>query len=86
MGDSVAFTVHMPKSVFDNLEARAKRAGRDIDDLACEALVRHLEHVAAVEEAIAEADAEGGGPWIAHADVVRWLESWGTEHELPPPT
>lgn len=85
MSDTEALTIRVPKSVLDELRSQAERTGRDVDELADEALVRHLEHVAAVEEAIAEADAEGGGPWIAHEDVVRWLESWGTKHELPPP-
>jgi predicted transcriptional regulator len=35
-------------------------------------------------------DAEGmaayrAGRFVPHAKVVEWLESWGTEHELPCP-
>jgi predicted transcriptional regulator len=39
-------------------------------------------HLAAIDEVIAEADAE---ILIAHDDVVAWLASWGTAHELPMP-
>jgi len=31
-------------------------------------------------------DARSGKPGIPHEEVVRWTESWGTEHELPRPT
>lgn len=37
---------------------------------------------AAVREGIADAEA---GRTIPHEDVRRWLLSWGTEKELPPP-
>ena len=37
----------------------------------------------AIDEAIAEDDS--GAPGIPHEDVVRWLESWGTDNELPSP-
>lgn len=37
---------------------------------------------AAVQEGIDDADA---GRAIPYDDVRRWLLSWGTENELPPP-
>lgn len=39
--------------------------------------------VAAVEEGLADLDA---GRTVPYEDVRRWLLSWGTENELPPPT
>ncbi len=39
-------------------------------------------YVAAIKEGVADGDA---GRVIAYDDVRRWLLSWGTEHELPPP-
>lgn len=36
-----------------------------------------------IQEGIAEADA---GKFVPHADVKSWLESWGTDNELPPPS
>jgi predicted transcriptional regulator len=41
---------------------------------------------AAEARAIAEARAQiAGGEGIPLADMVRWLDSWGTPDELPPP-
>jgi predicted transcriptional regulator len=40
------------------------------------------EFLAAVQEGIADADA---GRMIPYEKVRRWLLSWGTENELPPP-
>ncbi len=36
----------------------------------------------AVEEGLADAKA---GRLVDGESVMRWLESWGTDHELPPP-
>jgi predicted transcriptional regulator len=36
-------------------------------------------------EAVAKADANPDAG-IPHEEVCKWLESWGTENELPPPT
>ena len=38
--------------------------------------------VAAVEEGLADLEA---GRTVPYEDVRRWLLSWGTEGELPPP-
>lgn len=38
----------------------------------------------AILEAVAKADANPDA-CIPHEEVCRWLESWGTENELPPP-
>ena len=38
--------------------------------------------IKAVQEGIADADA---GRTVPYEDVRRWLLSWGTEAELPPP-
>ena len=40
------------------------------------------EFLAAVDEGIADADA---GRMIPYQKIRRWLLSWGTENELPPP-
>lgn len=41
---------------------------------------RILDHM---EASFAEAD--GSGAWISHESMTKWLKSWGTENELPPP-
>jgi predicted transcriptional regulator len=40
------------------------------------------EFLAAVDEGLADADA---GRLIPYQKIRRWLLSWGTENELPPP-
>ncbi len=41
---------------------------------------------AAEEQALAEAEAEiAAGKFISHEAMRRWLLSWGTANELPPP-
>ena len=37
-----------------------------------------VEHIKA-----ALAEDKAGGPGVPHEEVVRWIESWGTDHELP---
>ena len=36
-------------------------------------------YVARIQAALAEA--RSGAPGVPHAEVIRWIESWGTEHE-----
>lgn len=36
----------------------------------------------AIERGLADIEA---GRVVSHEEVVRWLQSWGTDHELPPP-
>ena len=31
------------------------------------------------------AEDEAGGPGVPHEEVVRWMKSWETDHELPMP-
>jgi len=41
----------------------------------------------AKRRAIAEARADvAGGRLISHADMCKWLDSWGKPDELPPPS
>ena len=41
------------------------------------------QEIAKIKQTLAEAKA--GGPFVAHEEVVRWMESWGTDNELPRP-
>lgn len=55
-------------------------------DPAPELGVFDIEDSEAKARAIAEAEAElAAGKGVPWADVKRWLESWGTANELPPP-
>ena len=39
--------------------------------------------LAQIKEGLAED--EQGVPGVRHEEVVRWMRSWGTDHELPMP-
>ena len=40
--------------------------------------------VARIKEALDEA--RSGALGVPHEEVARWMESWGTDHELPRPS
>lgn len=62
-------------------------AKRSESDLASEAVAAYADvdawQVVRIKEALDEAKFEA--PGVLHEDVVRWVESWETEHELPRP-
>lgn len=88
MTDTAQLTFNVPKAFVERLEALAESRGQTTSSLAAEALAQYLavqdEHV---DEAIGEAlEAAGGdGQWVDHEAVVQWLQSWGTDNELPRP-
>ena len=70
----------------ERISELARDTGSSAEELAqAVEAYRELERwqLAAIDEAIAED--ESGAPGISNEEVMRWLESWGTEHELPPP-
>ena len=87
MADGQTLTIQIESELGERLDALANRTGRTPKELAEEALTEYLDiqewHVAAIEEAVREVD--GGAVGVEHARVVAWMESWGTENELPRP-
>lgn len=87
MIETDAVTVTLPREAVSALKSLAERTERDIDELIAEAVANYLEHqewiATQVREAIAEIDA--GARMIPHAEVRAWVESWGTDNELPMP-
>ena len=73
--------------VVSKLNALARDTKRSKAYLAGEAITSYVEQnawqVAHIKAALAEA--ESGVPGIPHEDMERWVNSWGTNHELPPP-
>ncbi len=55
--------------------------------LTSEAIEAYVElnswQVAHIKRALVED--ESGVPGVPHEEVVSWMESWGTDRELPPP-
>jgi predicted transcriptional regulator len=87
MSDIVTLSFRVPASKAKALEKLAAAQDKPKSYLLEKALDRYLDEearfLAKVSKALA--DMKAGGPAVEHAAVVRWLESWGTEHELPPP-
>jgi predicted transcriptional regulator len=76
-----------PSEKIDALDRVAEALDRDRSYVINKALDAFLEvhdwQVAHIAAAKAEADA--GGPFIAHDDMMRWIDSLGTDGELPAP-
>jgi predicted transcriptional regulator len=87
MAESDTINIPLRRAAKARLETLATAVGRTSEELAQQAIESYLNldsrQVAAIGEALAEADA--GGPFVRHEDMVVWLESWGTDDELPAP-
>jgi predicted transcriptional regulator len=87
MTKDVTLSLRMDRKLSDRLEKRAKQMRRSKSSVAAWAIENQLtveaEEIARTKAALARSKA--GAPAIPHKDVVRWLKSWGTENELPPP-
>ena len=79
--------MRISKATKDRLVRLADSTKRSQSNLAAEAVETFVDlnewQVTHIEKAIAEADA--GGPFVAHEDVSAWVDSLGTEDELSPP-
>src|SRR4051794_20530814 len=84
---SSMMTVRLTPEVRDKLDALARETKRSKSYLASEAIESYVNlngwQVAHIEAALAEDEA--GGPGVPHEDVVRWMQSWGSDNELPRP-
>ena len=83
------FTISVPlpaklKARLDDL-ARVRHSSETA--LAIEAIQAYLElsewQVRAIEQGLSDADA---GRLVHHAEVAKWLQTWGKEEEKGPPT
>jgi predicted transcriptional regulator len=88
--DSTTLTVHLGPEVERRLESVVSRVHRSEAFLAAEAIEEFLAvqewQIAAIEEGIEEGIAAAErGDLISHEDARAWVESWGSEHELPQP-
>jgi predicted transcriptional regulator len=72
------------KGVLEQIAAHEKRTKSFVASQAIANFIDIYEaQVRSIERAIASADA---GQFVAHEDVKAWVESWGTENELPRPS
>ena len=88
MPDTVTFSVRLPTTRKEQLEALAKSTGRSANYLANEAIASYVRanawQVEETRRAIEKADA--GGPFVPDQDIAAWLSGWGTDDETPPPS
>jgi len=86
MANSGTLTIRLPEDQIRRLEELAETTRRSSSALAAEAVANYLKYqkwkAGAIEEGLEDLRA---GRVISHDRVVQWLDSWGTENELPPP-
>lgn len=79
-------TVNLDAGLEAKLTALAEERGKAVSDLAAEAIASFVElerwQEQHIRQGLAELDA---GQGVSHERVEQWLDSWGTESELPPP-
>src|ERR1700731_2966884 len=87
MAKSAMMTVRLTPEVSEALDALARDTKRSKSYLASEAIESYVNlnawQVAHIKAALMED--ETGEPGVPHEEVVRWMDSWGTDHELPRP-
>ena len=80
-------SVRLERKTLDQLSTMAQTTGRTRGALMTHAIEKYVENeawqVAAIQEAVDELE-RGEAGLADHDDVVRWLNSWGTDHEAEP--
>ena len=86
MADTASLTVDLPTEIEARLDRLASTTSVSKSRLAADAIAAYLDEQEHQLERIREglADAKAGRV-TSHEEVVRWLDSWGSENELPPP-
>ncbi|MDE1148055.1 MAG: CopG family ribbon-helix-helix protein [Azospirillaceae bacterium] len=79
--------IHLGPDLSDQVTAIAKVLDRPaswvVDQAIRDFIAVQEGHLRAIEEGIRAADA---GKVVPHEDVVAWVNSWGTDNELPMPS
>jgi predicted transcriptional regulator len=83
---AVPFSLRLDEMTRRRLEDEARRQGRPASQVASRAIVGFLdaqdELRRQIETAVAEADQ---GAFISSEAMHGWMDSWGSDRELPPP-
>jgi len=81
-----AITIDLSPELKERLDRYAKETSQDPSSIASTALASFLDdeeaHLADIRAGLEDIES---GRVIAHEEVSRWVNSLGTEHELPPP-
>jgi predicted transcriptional regulator len=88
MAKSTTMTVRIPPEVNTKLDALARDTKRSKSYLAGEAIASFVERNAWQIEEIKEGlrEAKSGAPGVPHAEVEKWVRSWGGKKELARPS
>jgi predicted transcriptional regulator len=85
MGE-VPLSLHVKAEIKQKLEDEARSQNVSADDLVERAIESYLEIRESEREVLRQRIAEADkGVFISGEAMHRWIESWGTENELPPP-
>jgi predicted transcriptional regulator len=87
MTGGTTFSVRLPHETKRELEEYARATKRSSAFIVKEAVEAHLAerraYLAAIDEAVREADETG--EFVSWDATKRWMDSWGTDKELPSP-
>jgi predicted transcriptional regulator len=87
MAKSTVISVRLEPEVSGKLESLAREVKRSKGHLASEAIAAfvdcNIRQIEEIKRGVEEA--RSGLPGVPHAEVEKWVRSWGTEHELPRP-
>ena len=87
MARSTTVTVRLEPEVSEKLAALARDTKRSKASLANEAIASYVDlnawQVTHITNAVEEDRSDAAG--VPHEEVAAWMESWGTDHELPRP-
>ena len=83
---STLVSIRLPDDLRQEVDEFARLSKRSRSFVVKEAVAAYMEeqraYMAAIDEAIVEADK---GIFISGEKISAWLNSWGTDNELPPP-
>lgn len=81
-----SITVQLAPELEAQLAALAEARNQTVTDVAADAIALYVDIDSRERQRIRAGLAElEAGHGISNERVMEWLESWGTEHELPPP-
>jgi predicted transcriptional regulator len=83
---SVPFPLRLAPKLRHRLEEAPREHGVSVEEMAVQAIETFLDNRDYKRREIAAAIAEADkGIFISSEAVERWMASWGTDNELPPP-
>ena len=87
MTKDVTLSLRIDRKLSTKLDKEAKRHNRSKSSLAAIAIENFLDIQEMEKRRVKQtlARVKAGEPTIPHEDVMRWIKSWGTPNELPPP-